>query len=315
MDQAGGYDYQFVEALSEDFTCVFCHLALKNPLQVEDCGHIFCKGCFDQMKQNAETNSEDLCCPLDREKIDPTHVFKDKALERRVLSLNVKCSNFGDECEWSGELREVKKNRDKVEVMASVKELEQLVNRINDLENKAKSHDEKLEEKDSLIKELSEKLENQKKQIKRSQFKKMIMPNVVNESNYSMINTSFQWKFNIDKVRSGIQSVSPPFYIPNGHCFQLASFFVSNSFRIALYRYRGQYDYATNEITLTQDFKLKIYVLGRNGNEKSHLFKTTNDYKIEAFKIRSRGYFVPINSNEIDHYAIDGHIHLNCIFN
>jgi len=54
MDQAGGYDYVFVEALSEDFTCVFCHLALKNPLQVEDCGHIFCKGCFDQMKQNAE---------------------------------------------------------------------------------------------------------------------------------------------------------------------------------------------------------------------------------------------------------------------
>jgi len=291
---------------------VCCHLALKNPLQVEDCGHIFCKGCFDQMKQNAETNSEDLCCPLDREKIDPTHVFKDKALERRVLSLNVKCSNFGDECEWSGELREVK------EVMAAVKELEQLVNRINDLENKAKSHDEKLDEKDRIIKHLSEKLENQKKQIESLLpcKSKMIIPNVVDEANnLSLINTSFQWKFNIDKVRSGIQSVSPPFYIPNGHCFQLASFFVSNSFRIALYRYRGQYDYATNEITLTQDFKLKIYVLGRNGNEKSHLFKTTNDYKIEAFKIRSRGYFVPINSNEIDHYAIDGHIHLNCIFN
>lgn len=55
MNQTGGYDYQFLEPLSEDFTCVFCHLALKNPLQVEDCGHIFCKGCFDQMKQNAET--------------------------------------------------------------------------------------------------------------------------------------------------------------------------------------------------------------------------------------------------------------------
>jgi len=288
MDQAGGYDYQFVEALSEDFTCVFCHLALKNPLQVEDCGHIFCKGCFDQMKQNAETNSEDLCCPLDREKIDPTHVFKDKALERKVLNLLVKCSNFGDECEWSGELREVKghenicpKNRDKVEVMASVKELEQLVNRINGLENKAKSHDEKLEEKDSLIKELSEKIENQKKQMESSQSKKMIMPNVVNESNYSMINTAFQWKFNVDNVRAGIKSFSPPFYNSGGHCFQLESSFVENNFRIALYQYRGQYDYATNEVELKENFNLKINVLGKNGNKKINFFRNNHNYTIK----------------------------------
>jgi len=79
-------------------------------------------------------------------------------------------------------------------VMASVKELEQLVNRINDLEKKAKSHDEKLEEKDSIIKELSEKLENQKKQIESLLpcKSKMIIPNVVNEDNLSLINTSFQ---------------------------------------------------------------------------------------------------------------------------
>jgi len=198
--------------------------------------------------------------------------------------------------------------------MASVKELEQLVNRINDLENKAKSHDEKLEEKDSLIKELSEKLENQKKQIKRSQFKKMIMPNVVNESNYSMINTSFQWKFNVDNVRAGIKSFSPPFYNSGGHCFQLGSYFAENIFQISLYHYRGQYDYVTNEIKLKEDFKLKINVLGKNGNKKSHIFDNADDYKIKVFGCRSTGYFFPIKSNEIDHYALNGYIHLNSNF-
>jgi len=201
-------------------------------------------------------------------------------------------------------------------VMASVKELEQLVNRINDLEKKAKSHDEKLEEKDSIIKELSEKLENQKKQIESLLpcKSKMIIPNVVNEDNLSLINTSFQWKFNIDTVRSGNLSLSPPFYNPEGNCFQLGSVFTENNFRVSFSHYRGQYDYATNEIELKEKFTLKVIVLGKNGNKKIQFIQNNVNYTIKTFSKRSTSYYFRINSNEIDNYAIDGYIHLNSIF-
>jgi len=53
VESVGGHDYEFVTNLPEDLTCVVCHFALKNPVQLEDCGHRFCKECFDQMKQHA----------------------------------------------------------------------------------------------------------------------------------------------------------------------------------------------------------------------------------------------------------------------
>ena len=34
-------------------------------------------------------------------------VFSDKAIERSVLSLHVRCSYFSAGCEWSGELRDL----------------------------------------------------------------------------------------------------------------------------------------------------------------------------------------------------------------
>jgi len=48
----------------------------------------------------------EVCCPLDRQNIDTAHVFKDKSTARRVLNLKVKCGKLGDQCEWTGELRE-----------------------------------------------------------------------------------------------------------------------------------------------------------------------------------------------------------------
>jgi len=312
MNQIVGYDYLFVETLSEDFTCVFCHLALKNPLQVEDCGHIFCKGCFGQMKQNAETNSEDLCCPLDREKIDPTHVFKDKATERRVLNLNVKCPNFGDKCEWSGELREVKEheatclNKNTViEIVASVRELKQLMNRM----------DEQLVEKNRLIenqsqeiRNLSEQLENQSEEI--NSLKQLNEK----ESKCSSINTAFQWKFDVDQVKSGMRPYSPLFYNTDGNCFQLGAYYEKKDFKILLYRYRGQFDLVTSEIT-TNKFNYDIYVMGKNGNNKQiHTYdRLCNKYIIKPFNNRSNGFYFDVKSDEIDEHTISGYIHTNCI--
>ena len=35
----GGYDVMFVEEPPEYLLCVVCHLALKSPIQIIDCGH------------------------------------------------------------------------------------------------------------------------------------------------------------------------------------------------------------------------------------------------------------------------------------
>ena len=50
----GGYECDFVSEVPEDFLCVICQLALKNPVQMADCGHRLCKTCFNQLKHNAE---------------------------------------------------------------------------------------------------------------------------------------------------------------------------------------------------------------------------------------------------------------------
>ena len=50
----GGYDLDFVSEVPEEFICCVCHLTLKEPVQIEDCGHRLCKTCFSQMKDQAE---------------------------------------------------------------------------------------------------------------------------------------------------------------------------------------------------------------------------------------------------------------------
>jgi len=171
-ESIGGYDYEFLEVLPDDLTCTLCHFAYKQPVQIEECGHKFCKECFNQMKDHNEANSLDLCCPLDREKINVTRVFKDKSDERRVFNLIVKCPNFGDKCDWTGELREAllhEKSCCKKEKMftdAFVMELKQLDIRVTELESKVKTNEHQLVEKDMKITNQCKTIENLNKEIK-----------------------------------------------------------------------------------------------------------------------------------------------------
>ena len=50
MEDDGGYDAQFVCDVSDDLKCTICHFALKDPVQLADCGHRFCQTCFTKMK-------------------------------------------------------------------------------------------------------------------------------------------------------------------------------------------------------------------------------------------------------------------------
>ena len=50
----GGYECDFVSKVPEDYICVVCLHALKDPVQVADCGHRLCKPCYNQLKDDAE---------------------------------------------------------------------------------------------------------------------------------------------------------------------------------------------------------------------------------------------------------------------
>ncbi|XP_027056332.1 TNF receptor-associated factor 6-like [Pocillopora damicornis] len=98
-----GYDEDFVEAVDEDLQCLICHLPLKEPIQTR-CGHRFCKDCLEEYIRRHRREGQSIICPADRQSLDQDRdVFPDKATERKILSLIIKCPSDG--CGWTGELR------------------------------------------------------------------------------------------------------------------------------------------------------------------------------------------------------------------
>jgi len=308
-------------------------------LQIEECGHTFCKLCFDQMIDHAESNSLDITCPLDRQKIDVSRVFKDKSCERKVLNLMVKCPNFADDCDWTGELREALvheaeccKNKTMLNRPMDEK-LNQLLNRMIELETNAKSHGLKLAEKDKQIENLIAQMENQNKQME-DQSKQidslvkqvnathqcknsiMIIENIEDELDFSPICSIFQWKFKPSESRCGVEKFSPPFHnVMNAHCFQLGVQFLYSNFCITLYRYRGKYDHFNDEIKVTKDFSFEVTVFGKNGKMKIE-YRNGNDYSIAQNENKSCGYWQVIKNGEIGSLTDnDGFVNLHGFFN
>jgi len=104
MDEQGGYDAEFVDPLPDDLTCIVCHLALKDPVQIANCGHRFCNICFKKIQSYSHKRNEEFTCPVDRKKIAENLVFSDQAASRAVLSLKVKCEQYEKGCTWTGDL-------------------------------------------------------------------------------------------------------------------------------------------------------------------------------------------------------------------
>jgi len=95
-----GYDEDFVSTVEDDLHCSICDLPFKEPLLTR-CGHRFCKECLEDYFRRQV--GEPLTCPADRQALNHEDIFPDKATERKVLSLIIKCPSDG--CEWTGELR------------------------------------------------------------------------------------------------------------------------------------------------------------------------------------------------------------------
>ena len=54
VETEGGYDYDFTSEIPEDLICSVCHFVVREPVQLESCGHRTCKTCFQQLKDHAK---------------------------------------------------------------------------------------------------------------------------------------------------------------------------------------------------------------------------------------------------------------------
>ena len=69
-----GYDVEFVDEVPDLYKCIVCHLVLRDPVMLIQCGHRFCLGCFQSLKKHAEDRNIDLLCPHDRAKVKDDQV-------------------------------------------------------------------------------------------------------------------------------------------------------------------------------------------------------------------------------------------------
>eukprot|EP00118_Oscarella_pearsei_P017443 m.172874 g.172874 ORF g.172874 m.172874 type:complete len:134 (+) comp39087_c0_seq13:29-430(+) len=99
--EEGGYDAEFVEPLDKDLECPVCMSALKEPV-LTSCGHNFCCICAEKLTKYGKFQ-----CPLDNQECQERDVFRDRKVERKVLSLLVYCSRKDQGCSWKGELRDI----------------------------------------------------------------------------------------------------------------------------------------------------------------------------------------------------------------
>ena len=56
MPVLGGYDYEFTSSIPEDWECLVCHLAMKDPVQIVGCGHRLCSICMESLMRYVTTS-------------------------------------------------------------------------------------------------------------------------------------------------------------------------------------------------------------------------------------------------------------------
>jgi len=104
VKEHGGYDYQFVYSPPDRVFCAICQFPSRNPHLTVCCGHIFCKSCLDQVKnQRSRSNNG---CSMCRDKKFVT--FPNKQIDREIKNLDVYCGNKKKGCRWSGKLNSIR---------------------------------------------------------------------------------------------------------------------------------------------------------------------------------------------------------------
>ena len=98
----GGYDYEFVETLTDNLMCKICHFPSREPHLSVCCGHTFCKSCLRNAKKSTVLANACPMCRTERYTAVPN-----KQNERAILSLSVRCTNTKRGCDWMGEVGDI----------------------------------------------------------------------------------------------------------------------------------------------------------------------------------------------------------------
>ena len=102
----GGYNYGFIGEVPGRVICQMCNKVFRDPHLAVCCGQHFCETCLNKWftKQGKES------CPHCRAEGEEFHHVIDISVRREVNQLKIKCSNHGEDCQWTGELGTLKKH-------------------------------------------------------------------------------------------------------------------------------------------------------------------------------------------------------------
>ncbi|CAF1034674.1 unnamed protein product [Adineta ricciae] len=108
-----GFNVFGIETIDSRFKCLFCDFVIKEPIQLVECGHRICRGCFDVRAATVE-NGRVKCPQKDcGEFANKEQVMEDKAFRRELDSLRIICRfKDNEECTWSGILRDYQRHLD-----------------------------------------------------------------------------------------------------------------------------------------------------------------------------------------------------------
>ena len=96
----GGFDYDFIDEVSEELKCTICLQVFQDPNLTSCCGNRYCRKCIEKIVQ------QKMPCPLCQH--PGFTLMLDKLYVRKVNSLRVKCPNG---CEWRGDLGKVEEHK------------------------------------------------------------------------------------------------------------------------------------------------------------------------------------------------------------
>ncbi|KAH3862883.1 TNF receptor-associated factor 6-like [Dreissena polymorpha] len=99
-----GYDVIFSGEPDRKYVCPICLVVMRDAVQTT-CGHRFCRECIVQVASRSHPKCK---CPVDNTWFNiQQEMFPDVAVQREILSLEVKCDQVSAGCPWHGELRDL----------------------------------------------------------------------------------------------------------------------------------------------------------------------------------------------------------------
>ena len=96
----GGHNLEFINDVPERFICLICTRVLRDPHQAMCCRQHFCESCLKKWFKKQGKAS----CPHCRSQGSSFYHVIHEGMRDEVNQLKIKCTNFGEGCEWGGEL-------------------------------------------------------------------------------------------------------------------------------------------------------------------------------------------------------------------